>query len=101
VQPDPNGHNQPTDQGYADDLAALGLSVVPQLQLVKLGCETEETTASMLTGGRCACDHGSQLAEAEAEAFLRAHRGSTVLVTIDIAPTASAAASTGPPARST
>jgi lysophospholipase L1-like esterase len=82
VQPDPNGQNHPTDQGYADDLAVVGRLLLPQLQLVKLGCETEETTASMIAGGRCSYDHGSQLAEAEA--FLRAHRGSTVLVTIDI-----------------
>ena len=84
VQPDPSGQNHPTDQGYADDLAAVGRLVLPQLQLVKLGCETEETTASMLglVPSRCPYDHGSQLAEAEA--FLRAHRDATVLVTIDI-----------------
>jgi lysophospholipase L1-like esterase len=84
VQPDPGGQNHPTDQGYADDLAAVGRLVLPQLQLVKLGCETEETTASMLglVPSKCPYDHGSQLAEAEA--FLRTHRGATVLVTIDI-----------------
>jgi lysophospholipase L1-like esterase len=84
VQPDPGGQNHPTDQGYADDLAAVGRLVLPQLQLVKLGCETEETTASMvgLVPSKCPYDHGSQLAEAEA--FLRAHRGATALVTIDI-----------------
>jgi lysophospholipase L1-like esterase len=84
VQPDPGGQNHPTDQGYADDLAKVGRLVLPQLQLVKLGCETEETTASMvgLVPSKCPYDHGSQLAEAEA--FLRAHRGATVLVTIDI-----------------
>jgi lysophospholipase L1-like esterase len=87
VQPDAAGQNRPTDQGYADDLAKVGRLVLPQLQLVKLGCETEETTASMINGGRCAypngpAPNGAQLAEAEA--FLRAHRGSTVLVTLDI-----------------
>jgi len=82
VQPDPAGQNQPTDQGYADDLAKVGRLVLPQLQLVKLGCETEETTTSMLGGGRCAYANGAQLAEAEA--FLRAHRDATVLVTLDI-----------------
>jgi hypothetical protein len=60
---------------------------LPGLRLVKLGCETEETTASMINGGQCTyangpSPNGAQLAEAEA--FLRAHRGSTVLVTIDI-----------------
>jgi hypothetical protein len=84
VQPDPNGQNHPTDQGYADDLAKVGRLVLPQLQLVKLGCETEETTASMLglVPSKCPYDHGSQLAQAEA--FLRAHRDATVLVTLDI-----------------
>jgi hypothetical protein len=87
VQPDPGGQNHPTDQGYADDLAAVGRLVLPQLQLVKLGCETEETTASMINGGRCTypngpAPNGAQLAEAES--FLRAHRDSTVLVTLDI-----------------
>jgi lysophospholipase L1-like esterase len=87
VQPDAAGQNHPTDQGYADDLARVGRLVLPQLQLVKLGCETEETTTSMINGGRCSyangpAPNGAQLAEAEA--FLRAHRGSTVLVTLDI-----------------
>jgi lysophospholipase L1-like esterase len=87
VQPDAAGQNHPTDQGYADDLAKVGRLVLPQLQLVKLGCETEETTASMINGGRCAypsgpAPNGAQLAQAEA--FLTAHRGSTVLITLDI-----------------
>jgi lysophospholipase L1-like esterase len=87
VQPDAAGQNHPTDQGYADDLARGARLVLPQLQLVKRGCETEETTASMINGGRCTYPNGpapdgAQLAEAEA--FLRAHRGSTVLVTLDI-----------------
>jgi hypothetical protein len=58
--------------------------VLPQLQLAKLGCETEETTASMVGSlpSKCPYEHNFQLAEAEA--FLRAHRGSTVLVTIDV-----------------
>jgi lysophospholipase L1-like esterase len=87
VQPDAAGQNHPTDQGYADDLAKVGRLVLPQFQLVKLGCETEETTASMLNGGRCTYAHGPTPNGAqidEAEAFLQAHRGDTVLVTIDI-----------------
>jgi lysophospholipase L1-like esterase len=82
VQPDAAGQNHPTDQGYPDDLARLGRLVLPRLQLVNHGCETEETTTSMLTGGRCTYANGTQLEEAKA--FLQAHRGSTVLVTIDI-----------------
>jgi lysophospholipase L1-like esterase len=84
VQPDPGGQNHPTDQGYADDLAKVGRLVLPQLQLVKLGCETEETTASMLGLVPSKCPYDQQYQLAEAEAFLRAHRGATVLVTIDI-----------------
>jgi lysophospholipase L1-like esterase len=87
VQPDAAGQNHPTDQGYADDLARVGRLVLPQLRLVKLGCETEETTTSMLGGGRCTYPHGpvpSGAQLAEATAFLQAHRGATVLVTIDI-----------------
>jgi GDSL-like Lipase/Acylhydrolase family len=87
VQPDAAGQNHPTDQGYADDLARVGRLVLPQLRLVKLGCETEETTTSMINGGRCTypngpAPNGAQLAEATA--FLQAHRDATVLVTLDI-----------------
>jgi hypothetical protein len=58
VQPDAAGQNHPTDQGYADDLAKVGRLVLPQLRLVKLGCETEETTATMIAGGRCSYPNG-------------------------------------------
>jgi lysophospholipase L1-like esterase len=78
------GESIETDQGYADDLAA---SYSPAfrggLTLVKLGCPGE-TSASMLTGTGSPCRYpqGSQLAAALA--FLHAHRGQTVLVTLDI-----------------
>jgi lysophospholipase L1-like esterase len=81
VQPDGGGRSRPTDEGYADALAAAGGVLLPGLELVKLGCPGE-TTGSMLAGGRCPYRSGSQLGEATA--FLAAHRASTVLVTLDI-----------------
>jgi lysophospholipase L1-like esterase len=81
IQPDAGGNNQPTDQGYTDNLAAVAGLLLPQLELTKLGCPGE-TTTSMRTGGICPYAGGSQLADAVA--FLTAHRSSTVLVTLDI-----------------
>jgi lysophospholipase L1-like esterase len=51
------------------------------LQLVQLGCPGE-TTTTMMNGGICHYQGGSQLAAADA--FLRAHRGHVVLITLDI-----------------
>jgi lysophospholipase L1-like esterase len=81
VQPDAAGTSVPTEQGYADQLYAVLHRSQPALQLVKLGC-TGETTATMIHGGICRYRGGSQLAAAVA--FLNAHRGHVVLVTIDI-----------------
>lgn len=83
VQPDAAGASVETSDGYADQLyAALrhGNSH-PGLTLVKLGCPSE-TTTTMINGGICRYQGGSQLAAADA--FLRAHRGRVFLVTIDI-----------------
>jgi lysophospholipase L1-like esterase len=82
VQPDSQGHLQATGQGYADDLFAAEKAAQPGLHLVKLGC-SGETTRTMVTGGVCTYPgSGSQL-EAAAK-FLREHRGSVRLVTIDL-----------------
>jgi lysophospholipase L1-like esterase len=81
VQPDAAGASVPTEQGYANQLYAMLHRSQPALQLVKLGC-TGETTATMIHGGICRYRGGSQLAAAIA--FLSAHRGHVVLVTIDI-----------------
>lgn len=70
-----------TNQGYVDQLFAFAQQQVPRLQLVNLGC-SGETLESMVAGGVCSYSRGSQLAQAEA--FLGAHRGAVVLVTIDI-----------------
>jgi hypothetical protein len=70
-----------TNQGYVD-FVARGLSRDhPGLRTVKLGC-SGETTASMLSGGHCPYEGGSEIAEAER--FLRAHRGHIAAVTVNI-----------------
>jgi GDSL-like Lipase/Acylhydrolase family len=82
VQPDPEGQNRDrTHEGYADQVYAALLPTIPQLRLQKFGCKGE-TTISMIAGGICAYDEGSQLAEAVS--FLGAHRESVVPVTLDM-----------------
>ena len=81
VQPGPAGGRVETGQGYADQLHAALLPAHRGLRLVKLGCPGE-TTRTMIDGGICRYPGGSQLAAAVA--FLRAHRGRMVLITIDI-----------------
>jgi lysophospholipase L1-like esterase len=81
VQPDAAGASVETGQGYADQLYAALLPAHPGLRLVKLGCPGE-TSKTMIDGGICRYPGGSQLAAAVA--FLRAHRGQMVLITIDI-----------------
>lgn len=82
VQPigDPANLNR-TDQGYADQLFAMAREWYPNLRLVKLGCPGE-TTGTMIDGGICAYDHGSQLDEAVN--FLHAHGKFVAFVSIDI-----------------
>lgn len=81
-----------TNEGYADQLAALLRARMPNLRLVKLGCPGETTTSMMVPDlsyegrvGRKGCHfpHGSQLDEAMS--FLHAHN-SVALITIDIGP---------------
>jgi lysophospholipase L1-like esterase len=74
-------HGQPTDWGYADDLAALEGARWPGLTLVRIGCPGM-TTQTMIGGhGHCLYQAGSQLEMALS--FLRTHP-STVLVTVDL-----------------
>jgi lysophospholipase L1-like esterase len=81
VQPNAQGVSVETNEGYPDQLYT-GLSQTdPYLRLVKLGCPGE-TTATMIHGGICTYQHGSQLAQAVE--FLRQHAGQVRLVTIDI-----------------
>jgi lysophospholipase L1-like esterase len=81
VQPDAAGASVETSQGYPDLVYAQLRRTHPGLRLVQLGCPGE-TTETMMRGGICRYPGGSQLAAAVA--FLRAHRGHVLLVTIDI-----------------
>jgi len=81
VQPDAAGASVETRYGYPDQVYAALRPSHPTLQLVKLGCP-DETTSTMINGGICRYPGGSQLKAAVA--FLRAHRGRVLLVTIDI-----------------
>ena len=81
VQPDAAGVSVETDHGYPDQVQAALRPRHPALRLVKLGCPGE-TTSTMINGGICRFPGGSQLAAAAA--FLRAHRGHVLLVTLDI-----------------
>ena len=81
VQPNAAGVSVETKDGYPDLIYAALRRDRPALRLVKLGCPGE-TTGTMLDGGICRYQGGSQLAAADA--FLRAHRGRVLLVTLDI-----------------
>jgi lysophospholipase L1-like esterase len=81
VQPNAAGTSVETGAGYPDQVYAALRPSHPALQLVKLGCPGE-TTSTMINGGICHYQGGSQLKAAET--FLRAHRGRMLLVTIDI-----------------
>jgi len=70
-----------TSDGYPDQVYAALHPSRPGLKLVKLGCPGE-TTTSMINGGICHYQGGSQLAAAVT--FLQAHRGRVLLVTLDI-----------------
>jgi lysophospholipase L1-like esterase len=70
-----------TDRGYAEQLLQTARARYPKLSLEKLGCPGE-TTATMIDGGICSYDHGSQLDEAIS--FLQGHRQFVAFITIDI-----------------
>jgi lysophospholipase L1-like esterase len=84
VQPDAAGVSEPTQDGYANQLYATLHRSQPGLRLVKLGCPGE-TTGTMIHGGICRYQGGSQLAAAVS--FLRAHRGHVSLITLTSGPT--------------
>lgn len=81
IQPDATGENQPTDEGYPDQLFRMVKRVHRRLELVKLGCPGE-TTKTMIDGGICYPSTASQLDQAVA--FLREHGRKVKLVTIDM-----------------
>ena len=76
VQPDANGHDRATSDGYAERVWAARTHVTPQLQLVKLG-RGGETAATMVRSRK---PGPSQLEQAEQ--VLRS--GAVVLVTVDV-----------------
>ena len=81
VQPNAAGASVETPYGYPDQVYAALRRTRPTLKLVKLGCPGE-TTSTMINGGICHYQGGSQLKDAET--FLHAHRGRVLLVTLDI-----------------
>lgn len=82
VQPNVSGQSLPTNQGYADDLAAQLRRANRHLDFVDLGCPGE-TTTTMLVGG-CPFPHSYTSQLAAAVSFLKAHRNARVLVTLNI-----------------
>lgn len=70
-----------TTDGYAEQLLAIANRQTPKLSLIKLGCPGE-TTTTMVSGGICSYENGSQLKEAVD--FLKSHRNHVAFVTIDI-----------------
>ena len=81
IQPDSAGVNQLSNNGYADQLFDIIEPQYRKIKLRKLGCPGE-TTVTMMNGGICTYENGSQLAEAIE--FLHAHKDKVALVTIDI-----------------
>lgn len=84
VQPVP-GHpdGEPTNEGYANDIATMEQPRWPGLQLDQLGCPGI-TAGEALDGddGGCHYPAGSEIATAVA--FLRSHGDETVLLTVDL-----------------
>ena len=82
-----HGYAAPPGLGYTNDLLAHLRTKIPSLQLVELSCD-DETTTQAITGDSCSYGtsaSGAQLTQLQAaEAFLRAHRGSVALITIDL-----------------
>jgi lysophospholipase L1-like esterase len=74
------GVDHPTE-GYAGPTLAALQQTAPRTKLVNLAC-SGETTTSMIEGGKCTYEEGSQLDQAVE--FLHAHRLTTRLVTLDI-----------------
>ncbi|HVC14800.1 MAG TPA: hypothetical protein VND62_08075 [Acidimicrobiales bacterium] len=72
----------PTRLGYANDVVRAERSRWPGLHLVQLGCSGITAQGSVDGAGPCAYPAGSQVATAVQ--FLRAHKGGTVLASVDL-----------------
>lgn len=82
-QPNPvTGVGAITDKGYTADIAAWLHRADPRLRYTDLACPGE-TSTSMLDGG-CPYPEAYSSQIAAATAFLTAHRGARILVTLDI-----------------
>jgi lysophospholipase L1-like esterase len=71
-----------TRASYPDQLWLMARQHHPNLELVNLACPGESTESIRLDNGRCAYEHGSQLAEGLA--FIEANRDDLAFITIDI-----------------
>jgi lysophospholipase L1-like esterase len=67
--------------GYVGPVLDAVRTGTPKTKLVNVAC-SGETVVTLVSGGRCSYDEGTQLAQAVE--FLHAHRSTTRLVTIDI-----------------
>ena len=76
-----NGSGDDPQGGYVGPVLASLRTDHPKTKLVNLAC-SGETTSTLINGGRCDYEEGSQLDQAVE--FLHAHRRYTRLVTIDI-----------------
>ncbi len=76
----PGQGDDPTG-GYVGGVLDAVRTATPKTKLVNVAC-SGETVVTMVTGGRCTYEEGTQLLQAVE--FLHAHRRTTRLVTIDI-----------------
>jgi len=72
-----------TPKGYVSDLWRSYRARIPDLGLHNVGC-VGETTRSMLSGRNPDCDYAEGSQVEAAVAFLQAHQGQVVFITIDV-----------------
>lgn len=75
------GAGDDKDGGYVGRVLTAEQAIAPKTKLVNLAC-SGETSTTLVNGGRCEYELGSQLAEAVD--FLSAHKFTTRLVTVTI-----------------
>lgn len=81
-QPDADGNDGPTSQGYADVLGQRLAKTYPGLATVKVSCGGV-TTWTMINGGASCQPKGEPSQLVRAERYLKAHRN-VPLVTVDV-----------------